>query len=153
MKTKRPKSPEDAAASLISEARQQFEICDKERVRITAALAEMERNLLPAVVRKMGRRWLTNEVPPLLEAQAIDDPIYGHILLNQILATLVSHPLLQRLARVKQLSFSFAQFPSARHSRLSHSLGVAKNAEMAVNGMLNRGVYYVEGESHSFSFG
>ena len=92
-------------------------------------------------------------MPSRLEAKGIDDPIYGHFLLDPTLATLLSHPLLQRLARVKQLSFSFSQFPSARHSRLSHSLGAAKNAEKAMAGILDRGVYYVEGEIEPRHFG
>jgi HD superfamily phosphohydrolase len=153
MKIKRPKSIEDSVASQISKEREALAKCVEERDQVASKLAEFQKDFLPAAVREMGRRWLTDRIPDRLEAKGIDDPIYGHFLLDPTLATLLSHPLLQRLARVKQLSFSFSQFPSARHSRLSHSLGAAKNAEMALAGILDRGVYYVEGETepHRFS--
>ena len=54
--------------------------------------------------------------------------------------------MLQRLNRVRQLSFSYSHFPSATHSRLSHCLGVAKNAEIALGRILDRGVYYEVGQ-------
>ncbi|PYP93337.1 MAG: hypothetical protein DMG65_01505 [Candidatus Angelobacter sp. Gp1-AA117] len=152
MKINRPKSVEAAAAALISEARREKQTCEDERARISARLAEMEAGCFPAVVKELGQRWLTNAIPDSIERKGIDDPIYGHIALDKALATLASHPVLQRLARVKQLSFSFLQFPSARHSRLSHSLGVAKNAERALNGILDRGVYYVIGEKEPIKF-
>jgi HD superfamily phosphohydrolase len=152
MKMKRPKSAEEAAAALISEARLDRQKCEEEKASISTRLAALESGYLPAVVKKLGKRWLTNTVPTSIGRKAIDDPIYGHIVLEKALATLTSHPLLQRLARVKQLSFSFVQFPSARHSRLSHTLGVAKNAERALSGILGRGVYYVVGESQPLQF-
>ena len=46
---------------------------------------------------------------------------------------------------MKQLSFSYTQYPSASHTRLSHSLGAAKNAELALRGIFSRGVYYEVG--------
>jgi HD superfamily phosphohydrolase len=149
---KRPKSIEDAVASQISKEREALVKCVEERDQVASKLAEFQKNFLPAAIREMGRRWLTDSVPDRLEAKGIDDPIYGHFLLDPKLATLLSHLLLQRLARVKQLSFSFSHFPSARHSRLSHSLGAAKNAEMALAGILDRGVYYVEGETEPRRF-
>jgi HD superfamily phosphohydrolase len=150
MKSERPRSPEAAAAVLVSQLRNELDARTGERDQLSSRLAST--GLLPAAVREMGQRWLTKAVPSRLEAKGIDDPIYGHFLLDPTLATLLSHPLLQRLARVKQLSFSFSQFPSARHSRLSHSLGAAKNAEMAVAGILDRGVYYVVGETEPRTF-
>lgn len=151
MKSNRPRSPEAAAAILVSDLRNELENRTTERDQLSARLASA--GVLPAAVREMGQRWLTNAVPSHLEPKGIDDPVYGHFLLDRTVATLLSHPLLQRLARVKQLSFSFSHFPSARHSRLSHSLGAAKNAEMAISGILDRGVYYVEGETEPRDLG
>lgn len=150
MRSKRPRSPEAAAARLVSQLRGELENRTRERDQLSSELANT--GILPAAVREMGRRWLTDRVPDQLGAKGIDDPIYGHFLLDPTLATLLSHPLLQRLARVKQLSFSFSEFPSARHSRLSHSLGAAKNTEMALAGILDRGWYYVEGETEPRRF-
>jgi HD superfamily phosphohydrolase len=152
MKINRPKSPEEAAAGLIAEARRDCKKWEDECAKVSAQLAAIQAGHLPAIVKELGRRWLTDTVPNPIERKAIDDPIYGHIVLDKALATLISHPLLQRLARVKQLSFSFVQFPSSRHSRLSHTLGVAKNAERALNGILDRGVYYVIGERQPVQF-
>jgi HD superfamily phosphohydrolase len=45
------------------------------------------------------------------------------------------------------LSFSYTQFPSSTHSRLSHCLGVARNIERALTAIFDRGVYYKVGES------
>ena len=75
----------------------------------------------------------------------IDDPIYGCLTLDNTLSTLIAQPIVQRLSRIKQLSFSYTQFPSATHSRLSHVLGVAHNVETALSGIFARGVYYQEG--------
>jgi HD superfamily phosphohydrolase len=148
----RPRSPELAAANLVIEARRDLEKCRVERNASNERLAELQSGLFSAAVKELGRRWLTATVPSPTENKAIDDPIYGHIVLDKALATVVSHPLLQRLARVKQLSFSFAHFPSSRHSRLSHSLGVAKNADRALSGIFDRGVYYVVGEKQPIQF-
>ena len=148
----RPKSPELAAAKLLNEERRALEKCGAERDASRERLAELQAGTFSATVKELGRRWLTGDVPNPIENRAIDDPIYGHIVLDKALATVVSHPLLQRLARVKQLSFSFAQFPSSRHSRLSHSLGVAKNVERALNGIFDRGEYYIVGENAPAQF-
>src|ERR1700674_4344687 len=102
---KRPKSIEAAVASQISKEREALAKCVEERDQIASKLADFQKNFLPAAIREMGKRWLTDRVPDRLEAKGIDDPIYGHFLLDSTLATLLSHPLLQRLARVKQLSF------------------------------------------------
>lgn len=95
----------------------------------------------------LADRWRSYEVVTSRTRRVIDDPIHGCIDLDDKLATVLAHPLLQRLNRVRQLSFSYTQFPSSTHSRLSHSLGVARNAELALSGILDKGVYYVPGES------
>lgn len=58
----------------------------------------------------------------------IKDPIHSFINFNGKqelqLKDILSDPFFQRLRRVKQLGFSDYVFPSATHSRFSHSLGV-----------------------------
>lgn len=58
----------------------------------------------------------------------IKDPIHGFVEfegeIEHHLKDLLSDPFFQRLRRVKQLGFSDYVFPSAAHSRFSHSLGV-----------------------------
>lgn len=152
MKIDRPKSPEEAAAKLVREARDESNRYKAERDTVAQRLSELQSGSFAAVIKELSRQWLTSTIPAPLDFRDIDDPIYGHIVLDKALATLVSHPLLQRLARVKQLSFSFAEFPSSRHSRLSHMLGVVKNAERALTGMLDRKVYYVIGQKQPVEF-
>jgi HD superfamily phosphohydrolase len=152
MKIDRPKSPEEAAAKLVREARDESKRYEAERDSLAQRLSELQAGAFAAVIKELSRQWLTSTIPTPLDSRDVDDPVYGHIVLDKALSTLVSHPLVQRLARVKQLSFSFAEFPSARHSRLSHVLGVVKNAERALAGMLDRKVYFVIGQKEPVEF-
>jgi HD superfamily phosphohydrolase len=72
----------------------------------------------------------------------VDDPVFARLEVEPELCPLLAHPLVQRLNHIKQLAFAYLIYPSATHSRLSHCLGVSKLAEMALNGMLDRGVVY-----------
>ncbi len=74
------------------------------------------------------------------------------MLVEPWLASLLRHPLLQRLNFVRQLSFSYQDQPNASHTRLSHSLGVARFAEMAVHSMLAFDKIYVIGTSTTENF-
>ena len=107
-----------------------------------ARLTDYEKSAVPNIALNLANHWRLKSVMPRAQSVSIDDPVYGRIYLDEELATVLSHPILQRLNRVKQLSFSYARFPSATHTRLAHSLGVAKNAELALNGIIDRGVCY-----------
>jgi HD superfamily phosphohydrolase len=107
-----------------------------------ARLADYEKSAVPNIALHLANHWRLKSVMPRAQPISIDDPVYGRIYLDEELATVLSHPILQRLNRVKQLSFSYARFPSATHTRLAHSLGVAKNAELALSGIIDRGVCY-----------
>ncbi|MGC9210316.1 MAG: HD domain-containing protein [Acidilobus sp.] len=54
----------------------------------------------------------------------IQDSIHGFIPINRAEYWLLQTPFLRRLHGIKQLGMAFLVFPSARHSRLEHSLGV-----------------------------
>ena len=108
--------------------------------------------LLSSIAKNLANRWRSSERIALRESRIIDDPVYGCVALDEKLSTVLAHPLLQRLNRVRQLSFSYAQFPSSTHSRLSHCLGVAKNADLALGGIFDRGQYYVLGENSPREF-
>lgn len=57
--------------------------------------------------------------------KVICDPIHGYIHIPQnIILNLINAPEFQRLRRIKQLGTSSFVFPSAEHTRFSHSLGV-----------------------------
>jgi HD superfamily phosphohydrolase len=74
-----------------------------------------------------------------------DDPVWGHTVIEEELAVLFRHPLVQRLNYIKQLSFAYLVFPSATHTRLSHSLGTCRLAEMALTTVFRNDVIYTEG--------
>jgi len=54
----------------------------------------------------------------------IFDPVYGYIELGETEFALVNSPVFQRLHWIKQLGPLHTVFPSAQHSRFSHTLGV-----------------------------
>ena len=105
----------------------------------------LERSTFTASVQTLAGRWRSSAVIQKRKPYSADDPIHGRIALDEELSTVLAHPLVQRLNHVKQLSFSYTQYPSASHTRLSHSLGAAKNAELALRGIFSRGVYYEVG--------
>ncbi len=87
-----------------------------------------------------------------LTNKMIKDPIHSFINFNgdqeQQLKQLLSDPFFQRLRRVKQLGFSDYVFPSATHSRFSHSLGVynvAKRMLLAVERPNSSGAWTEKG--------
>ncbi len=54
----------------------------------------------------------------------IYDAVYGYIELDEVEFALVNSPIFQRLHWIKQLGPLNTIFPSAQHSRFSHSIGV-----------------------------
>src|SRR5258708_4396491 len=111
-----------------------------------------DHNELRAFINVLGNHWRAPGNPVIHPPRLVDDPIHSCITLDSTLATLIAQPLVQRLGRIKQLSFSYTQFPSATHSRLSHVLGVAHNVESALNGIFARGVFYEEGTQEPVEF-
>ena len=56
------------------------------------------------------------------------DPIYGFIELNDSELKIIDTPIFQRLRRVHQLALTKYVYPSAEHSRFTHSMGVMQVA-------------------------
>jgi HD superfamily phosphohydrolase len=71
-----------------------------------------------------------------------DDPVYLQVLLDRPLAKIVSQPIVQRLNHIKQLSFAYLTFRSATHTRLAHSLGACRNAELVMRKIFQDGKLY-----------
>jgi len=71
------------------------------------------------------------ELPPeLLEpAKTITDPVHGDVYLTELERRLVDSKPFQRLRRVRQLGNSHLVYPSATHTRFSHSLGAVRAAQ------------------------
>ena len=55
--------------------------------------------------------------------RGVFDGLVGFIHLEEVEAQLLEHPIVTRLANIKQLSLAGGVFPGASHSRLSHALG------------------------------
>ena len=53
----------------------------------------------------------------------INDDVHGRIEINEIECDIVKTSAFQRLGRIKQLGLASLVFPSATHTRFSHSLG------------------------------
>ena len=56
--------------------------------------------------------------------RSINDPIHGSIKLTNEEMSIIGEPLFRRLHHVKQNSFLYKVFPSAKHTRFEHSIGV-----------------------------
>ena len=63
----------------------------------------------------------------------IRENIHGTINVSAFEDLVISHPMVQRLRRIKQLAFLQYVFPGASHSRFEHSLGVMHLAGVAWN--------------------
>ena len=54
----------------------------------------------------------------------INDPVFGFLNIpDELIYTVLQHPYIQRLNRIRQLGLSFFVYPGAMHSRFLHSLG------------------------------
>ncbi len=71
-----------------------------------------------------------------------DDPVYLQLFLDQQLSNIVAQPIVQRLNHIKQLSFAYLTFRSATHTRLAHSLGACRNAELVMRKIFQEGRIY-----------
>ena len=71
-----------------------------------------------------------------------DDPVYLQLVLDQQLSNIVAQPIVQRLNHIKQLSFAYFTFRSATHTRLAHSLGACRNAELVMRKIFQEGRLY-----------
>jgi uncharacterized protein len=64
--------------------------------------------------------------PARAEGKIIRDPIHGFHHLDPWEVEVVDSPLLQRLRYIRQNGLAYLVYPTANHTRLDHSLGVAK---------------------------
>lgn len=78
--------------------------------------------------------------------QRIYDAVYGYIELDEIEFELVNLPIFQRLHWIKQLGPLHTVFPSAQHSRFSHSIGVFHIVKKMLEHLENRS------DNHHYKF-
>lgn len=65
----------------------------------------------------------------LKPGKTITDPVHGDVYLTNLERLLVDSPPMQRLRRVRQLGTTHLVYPSATHTRFSHSLGTLRAAQ------------------------
>ncbi|WP_165021919.1 HD domain-containing protein [Dysgonomonas sp. ZJ279] len=70
----------------------------------------------------------------------INDPVFGFITIpNNFLYSLIQHPFLQRLNRIKQLGLASFVYPGAQHTRLHHSIGAMYLMDEAIHNLRAKG--------------
>lgn len=80
----------------------------------------------------------------------INDPVHGftHIR-SQLLRDIVSHPLFQRLDRIRQLGLSSFVYPAATHTRKAHSLGAYTLVHRAFRVLREKGYFVFDSEQEA----
>lgn len=80
----------------------------------------------------------------------INDPVFGFINIPKgLIMEVVTHPMVQRLHRIKQLGLSCMVYPGAQHTRFQHSLGAFFLMTEAINSLRGKGVEITEHEAES----
>ena len=80
----------------------------------------------------------------------INDPVFGFIHIPKgLLYDIVTHPILQRLTRIKQLGLSSLVYPGAQHTRFQHSLGAFYLTTEAINTLRMKGNFIFDSEAEA----
>ena len=80
----------------------------------------------------------------------INDPVFGFINIPKgLVMEVVTHPVVQRLHRIKQLGLSCMVYPGAQHTRFQHSLGAFFLMTEAINSLRGKGVEITDHEAES----
>lgn len=82
------------------------------------------------------------------DRKIINDPVFGFINIPKgLLYDIVTHPILQRLTRIKQLGLSSIVYPGAQHTRFQHSLGAFYLMSEAINTLRQKGNFIFDSEA------
>ena len=76
-----------------------------------------------------------------MQYKILNDPIYGLIEIPKgLILDLIEHPIFQRLRRISQLGLTHYVYPSATHTRFSHSIGAMHLTRQAIHILRSKGV-------------
>jgi len=84
----------------------------------------------------------------LAHGKVITDAVQGDIHLNRLEVRLLSSAAGQRLRRVMQLGMTYLVYPSATHTRFTHSLGAVKEAHRFVDALANNAIRWSRERDH-----
>lgn len=84
------------------------------------------------------------------DRKIINDPVFGFINIPKgLLYDIVTHPILQRLTRIKQLGMSSVVYPGAQHTRFQHSLGAFYLMSEAITSLRLKGNFIFDSEAEA----
>ena len=84
------------------------------------------------------------------DRKIINDPVFGFINIPKgLLYDVVTHPIIQRLTRIKQLGLSSFVYPGAQHTRFQHSLGAFYLMSEAINTLRQKGNFIFDSEAEA----
>ncbi len=77
----------------------------------------------------------------------MNDPVYGFVSVPRgLLCRLISHPLFQRLERIRQLGMAPIVYPGAHHTRKQHSIGAFHLMQSAFQTLTEKGYFIFDSE-------
>lgn len=86
----------------------------------------------------------------MTDAKIINDPVFGFIKIPRgVLLSIVQHPLMQRLTRIKQLGLANAVYPAAQHTRFQHSIGAFHLMSEAITSLTQKGIFIFDSEAEA----
>lgn len=98
---------------------------------------------LRSLIELFGKTWtIARPYKKPKEDLYVDDPVYGLLTIPTDVVPVYNQQIVKRLSSIKQLSFAYLTYPTATHSRISHSLGVARNAMRALQIIFSKGHIY-----------
>jgi HD superfamily phosphohydrolase len=71
----------------------------------------------------------------------IRDPVWGDVPIDRAARTLLESEVMARLKGMSQLGFVFNSFPSARHTRFDHAIGVYHLTRLTLKRIMDSGAY------------
>ena len=86
----------------------------------------------------------------MTKVKIINDPVFGFINIPKgLLYDVLTHPVLQRLSRIRQLGLSSFVYPGAQHTRLQHSVGAYYLMCEAISSLRAKGVAVTDDEAEA----
>jgi HD superfamily phosphohydrolase len=132
---------ETAKAERLKELAKEIEEKTKKIQELNNELNFLKKGELPKNIKKLII-WLQQNPPIKYSTSDKIDPIFGHLHIEEEIIPILFHPLVQRLNFIRQLSFNYVENAAGNHTRLAHSLGVCKNAELALSTIFRKGALF-----------